>query len=110
MTGHTEEVSWIPDAERQSWRDYLCPVQNKKLREPEPIAATPSRFHGYRKLPITYYRTLEDGYKQENHNIKVAVWVPKGSKVDKCPVIVKFHGGGLVWQFFNNLLISMGQG
>jgi acetyl esterase/lipase len=96
MAGDTEEASWMPESERKTWEDYLCPVYNKQLREQEIIASIPSRFNGYHKLPATYYRTLKDGYKQEDHNIKVAIWVPKRPGENKCPVLVKFHGGGLV--------------
>lgn len=91
-----ELAVWKLESDRKTWEDHLCPVWNKALRDEKTVDTKPDRFRGYHKLPITHYRTLADRYKQKDHNIKVAVWVPKHPGMEKCPILVKFHGGGLV--------------
>lgn len=64
----------------------------------EMVNPSANRFgqYGYTKMPVTFYRSLNDGYERSYHNIKVAIWVPENVGKAKCPALVKFHGGGLV--------------
>lgn len=67
------------------------------MAAPSAIAASPAKFDPF-IIHNTSYKTVN------GHPIGVDVLIPKGTKSDKRPLLVRFHGGFLV-SFINLQLV-----
>jgi cephalosporin-C deacetylase-like acetyl esterase len=54
-------------------------------------------FHTTAATRFDSFNIYQTSYKKiSNHEIKVTILVPKAITPGKCPVLVRWHGGGLV--------------